>query len=326
MEFSKLTDYLYRQDDSVVVVTFHKIGEIIGLGDRLPKEYYEQVRKGFLDGEEISEAIRKAGYKVNRIHYEDINTYVALVREESYIKPEKYDQGNDLVVNPAKELKVLEKPVGDPVRPNLLKLAKNRDDIVSLSIVNSVDVERRMSESAQFQPRAEKKYEEYVEKGEWGTLESTRDVIRQLRTDSGIRIPNDIVDRLVEYIINHDNHFYDELEEGSLELPEKLAQYAVKKPGRDLKTLVSIICKYLEGFVFHKDDYYVFERVMVTMLPRYLSSYGVDEKLWVGKNVENLTYKEYYDMVHALHHARNEIHHGTLTKGELVHIVWYAYR
>ena len=55
MEFSKLTDYLYRQDDSVVVVTFHKIGEIIGLGDRLPKEYYEQVRKGFLDGEEISD-------------------------------------------------------------------------------------------------------------------------------------------------------------------------------------------------------------------------------------------------------------------------------
>jgi hypothetical protein len=326
MEFSKLTDYLNRQDDTVVVVTFHKIGEIIGLGDRLPKEYYEQARKGFLDGEEISDAIKKAGYKINRIHYEDINTYVALVREESYIQAEKYDQGYNLVIEPAEELEILEKPVGEPVKPNLLKLAKNRDDIVSLSIANSVDVERKMSESAQYQPRAEKKYEEHILKGDWGTKESTRDVVRQLRTDSGIRIANDIVDKLVDYIVDHNNKFYDDLEKGNLELPEKLAKYAVKKPGRDLKTLVTIICKYLEEFVFHKDNFYVFERVLITMLPRYLSSYGVDEKLWVGKKVGDLTYKEYYDIVHALHHARNNIHHGTLTKGELVHIIWYAYK
>lgn len=129
--------------------------------------------------------------------------------------------------------------------------------------------------------------------------------------------------KLVEYISNPANAFFEALDRGDPSLPDKL----VRKCGKGVKSLSSKICKYLSEFAFQKDNYYINDSFVRHTLLFYLDYYGVEHPgLNTSIAVDALDYQSLYGWLEKLHKARNEKYGDEIKKSELDHILWYCYK
>lgn len=129
--------------------------------------------------------------------------------------------------------------------------------------------------------------------------------------------------RLIDYVMDSETKFFEELEKGEKELPDKL----VLRAGSAVTSLSSKVCKYLSEFMYGKDDYYINDSYVRAMLLFYLDFYGVEHKeLRSIDRVNGLSYVELYEWLEKLHNARNDKYADTITKSQLDHIMWYCYK
>lgn len=128
--------------------------------------------------------------------------------------------------------------------------------------------------------------------------------------------------KMIEYIADPNNEFFDKLQRGKTNLPDEL-----NNCGPALKSLSSKMCKYLSEFAFGSDHYYINDSFVRAVLPFYLDYYGIPHpKLRSLAAVDQLTYVELYGWLEQLHDARNKQYHDQMTKSELDHILWYCYK
>jgi hypothetical protein len=128
---------------------------------------------------------------------------------------------------------------------------------------------------------------------------------------------------MINYISNPTNDFFNDLEKGTISLPDKI----VEKCGSGLKSLSSKICKYLCEFSYQKDNYYINDSYIRAMLLFYLDFYEVKHDEVKSINDVNLmSYETLYKWLEKLHEARNKKHQCKITKSELDHILWYCYK
>ena len=136
---------------------------------------------------------------------------------------------------------------------------------------------------------------------------------------------------MVEFIINKDKGFWEDLKAGKPELVDGLisaaiageekSKYSQKSEGP--RSLASKICKYLSIYTFGKDNYYINDRFVRNVLPhyyRYYLSMIIDEN-----DVEKASYCQLHKLLSDLHNCA-QIKKENLTKNELDHLMWYSYK
>lgn len=143
---------------------------------------------------------------------------------------------------------------------------------------------------------------------------------------------------IVEYIINEENGFWSSLENGEVDLVDKLSDASKgDNQGVEAKSLSSKVCKYLDE-LYGRDQYYINDQAVRRVLPYYLNYYRVEVDIEDYKNkkktkghykykIDDLSYKDLHSCLDALK-TKVEITclKKKITKSQLDLVLWYCYR
>lgn len=152
-------------------------------------------------------------------------------------------------------------------------------------------------------------------------------IIREIDRDNSTNVwrykeSRALIYKIRDYILDPKNNFFEELERGNPELPDKIFEYCGK---RGVKSLSSKVCMNMCKYIFNKDNYYINDSFIRYALPYYLDYYKVDRTLKDGKviktcnDVDKLSYKDLFYLLDKLNNKR-------LARYELDHIIWYCYK
>ena len=138
------------------------------------------------------------------------------------------------------------------------------------------------------------------------------------------------INNMVEYICDKGKHFWEDLNNGCIELVDKLTNAGKGKDGVDGKSLSSKVCKYFNR-LYGKNAYYINDEVVRRVLPYYMKYYDVKlcgailPKSHKGKyNINKMSYENLYKCLDALRVKADP--GGVLSKTEFDHIMWYSYK
>ncbi len=148
--------------------------------------------------------------------------------------------------------------------------------------------------------------------------------------------------KIIEYIGNPENNFYNDLANGDVNLPDKIMRQA----GKRILSLCSKVCKYLGEYIIGEahNKYYIYDWYVAHVLPFYLDAYSVEfeivikDKKYINfdrkqamkgcllthhtMNHYNISYAEFHYLMSELHKCLEQ----DISKSQLDHIMWYCYR
>ena len=203
---------------------------------------------------------------------------------------------------------------------NLSNLENDEYHMVKLSKRNSLIVEAAIRQDPKYKLTAKNVFEEMINKKDF-TKESYEKVIRAIAKDNRTRTPKGCIEKLAEYLADETKQFLERLQDGCPKLVDDLLDHLKYHALRKDKSLVSKICRYLNEWMYNKDDYTINDSIVRGILPYYLAYYKIDKKLWFEKNFNELSYVEFYKL---FNHIKEAIH--DLNRHELDHLIWYSYK
>ena len=150
------------------------------------------------------------------------------------------------------------------------------------------------------------------------------------------RYDRNALNRMVDFICNSVNNFWDKLESGDVELVDKLTEASkdpsnVKKRSNGKKSLASKICKYLAEFEYKKYHYYINDsfvrKVVIPYVHYYMSKKDYDEVMEMGAP-DSWSYKQLFDVLDKLHKSIecNLKSSQKINRSCFDHIMWYCYK
>ena len=135
---------------------------------------------------------------------------------------------------------------------------------------------------------------------------------------------------IYNYIIANENDFYNRLNGGDITLISDLLSQCTC----DFLSFISKICKYLNLWLFNRDDFYIFDYYVLNIIPFYLDHYKTlypadyisnnIEDLWLQINDRN--YEVIFELLTFIHNCRDREFGDRISKDHLDHIMWYCYR
>ncbi len=132
---------------------------------------------------------------------------------------------------------------------------------------------------------------------------------------------------MVQFIINDKNHFWDRLGNGDVELVDELVQSCGVGEKKGPKSLASKICKYLSEIIYSKDNYYINDSVIRSVLPYYLNYYKLQTTSNSKNFFDNLSYAELFNLLEKIKvEQEKKSENKGLTRADIDTIMWYCYR
>ena len=211
----------------------------------------------------------------------------------------------------------------------ITNLCLNKDvfyggDFILLTRHNSSEIEKEISKDYDYIPFAKYIYEYFIALRFHYSKFIYDDfiaIIREIDRDNKTnvwRYGNEVkIKRVVDYMFDSKNNFFDELDKGDVDLPDKINNYV----GGGMKSLSSKICKYLSEYIFNKDNYYINDKYIRAMSLFYYEYY-CKKSHSAFKNIsdiDNLKYEELHKLLDVIRYAANP----SLLRSEFDHIIWY---
>lgn len=204
-----------------------------------------------------------------------------------------------------------------------------QDNLVLLTKQNADKIEDLVRNDDDYFPFAQKLFDYYgFSRVKVNKDKSLFAVVREIDRDNSTnvwryRTNRDSFNKMISYITESKNDFFDRLEKGETTLPDLI----VDQCGTGLKSLSSKVCKYLCEFAFQKDNYYINDKTIRHILLFYLDFYHIDHsEINSVYAVDKMDYQTLCGWLSKLHIARNETYKDKITKSELDHILWYCYK
>ncbi len=161
--------------------------------------------------------------------------------------------------------------------------------------------------------------------------EEIHKLLAKIAAENSTRTPNDSIVSFSNYICSPEFNFWERLKRGEKELPDNLYQFVKENENRKEKSLSTKICKYLNEWIYKQNDFTINDSIVRTVLPYYLSKYGVDKRFWTQKSKNELTvatfesstapYSIFYTAFEQLSNKVQE-----LTYHEIDFILWYCFK
>lgn len=149
-------------------------------------------------------------------------------------------------------------------------------------------------------------------------------VIRQIDTDNSTgewRFHKESrISKVIDYISDSKNHFFESLKKGDIDLPDEINACA----DNGMPSLSSKICKYLHEYIYNKDAYFINDSyIRALALFYYEHNFGKPHPVY---NSINKMYKiNYKDLFSILEDVRIRAC-PTLKRNDFDHIIWYSYK
>ena len=319
-KYQPLADYLITSNKEEVVLTFSKIEEILGF-KLSPSARKHRANWSNNEIEALSWGWRNAGYesygvdmKKEIVRFRKVRTVVAL---EAPIKKRSFKKAQHVIKKVENAIDEILLDVPD----NLVSLEQDEYYMVKLCKENSEIVEAEIIIDPDYRPIGREAFEKRMIKEKDFSSDAYYEVINRIATENSTRTSKITMRILADYLSNPNNKFLERLSEGKPQLVDDLLNYLVKKGERRDKSLVSKICRYLNEWLYQKDDYTINDSVVRKILPYYLAYYKIDKTLWQTIKLDDLSYVEFiglFDLVNA--------NVSELTRHQLDHLIWYAYK
>ncbi len=216
--------------------------------------------------------------------------------------------------------------------------------IVGLSKHNSEIIEKAIGEDESYNALFTKKMHDYydLKNGRCPQIgveakEPIQDLIRMIDLENSTnqwryKEKRVYLKRMVEFIVDPKNEFWDDLKEGKADLPDRLREYAFGSQSIDAsegkdgrggpRSLASKVCRYFSEYFDGNDNYYINDSVVRHVLPYYLNCYGIPLEKNTKTHFKELSYKKLHAYLEALRGKTDP----KLKRRELDHILWYSYR
>lgn len=269
--------------------------------------------------------------KIQKNHNENKPT-----KEEKALIDKAYDDFNKVALkyNKSKSLtKITE------ISPILRELISTKDldfddGIVLLTKDNAANIEKAIKEDDDYYPFFERIFGSFnfsdIRHDEGKALFAC---IREIDRDNSTNVwrygDRASIHKIIEYIKNPQNNFWDKLKTGEPRLPDELVEVG----GTGIKSLSTKICKYLSNEAskidkeYAHDCYYINDRIVKGVLLFYLDHYGVKhEKIKTANKLKNIKYIDFFNLLEKLNEAAEKKHGTKLSRNELDHILWYCYK
>ena len=102
------------------------------------------------------------------------------------------------------------------------------------------------------------------------------DIVRQIKIDNNIvGCPDSQLILIRDFITDPSNRFFCRNLNGDLSLVEDLNDYLGTSGVRHERSLSSKICAFLNNYLYGGDEYFIYDRVVLDLLPRYRVEYGL---------------------------------------------------
>ncbi len=206
------------------------------------------------------------------------------------------------------------------VPDNLTMLTKDEYLMVSLTKENAELVKACIIADPAYQPKALAVVKRYFAVGDHSE-KAYYDIIHQIAIDNSTRTSKESKSCLAAYCAKPEHHFLDKLKSGDPLLVDTLLSHLVENGFRKDKSLASKVCRYLNEWLYGGCAYTINDSVVRAILPYYLAYYKIDDALWRNKNLEKLSYIEFYGIYSAL---RDKV--AVLDNHQLDLLIWYVYK
>lgn len=149
-------------------------------------------------------------------------------------------------------------------------------------------------------------------------------VIRQIDTDNSTgewRFHKESrISKVIDYISDSKNHFFESLKKGDIDLPDEINACA----DNGMPSLSSKICKYLHEYIYNKDAYFINDSyIRALALFYYEHNFGKPHPTYDSiSKINKLNYKELFLLLEEIRLKACP----TLKRSEFDHIIWYSYK
>lgn len=315
-KYSPLVEYLINSNKDIVELTFNEIEEILGF-DLAPsaKKYRQSWSNN--EYETLTQAWLPAGYESFDVsmskqiaHFRKAGT--AVVPDKKVYK-RAFNKRVKTVKSPEDEI-LLDIP------DNLLSLENDEFFMVKLSKGNSSIVEIEIENDFGYRHIGKMAFDVMYSNNDY-SKESFYQVINKIATENSTITSKVVMSLLAEYCSNLDNWILERLKEGNPQLVDDLLEHLVKNGEKRDKSLASKNCRYMNEWLYYEDSFTINDSVVRKVLPYYLAYYKIDKSLWYGKNLDDLSYVEFFRLFNALKDLILE-----MNRHELDHLMWYTYK
>ncbi len=134
--------------------------------------------------------------------------------------------------------------------------------------------------------------------------------------------------KILDYIMNDEPNFYERIRRGDISLVDDLMNVCSAK----LLSFCSKVCKFLNNWLFNRDDYYIFDYYVLNAIPFYLDYYRtISPEEYSNQHIDtsrlnSREYQDFYDVLSKLHALRDIEFNDQMSKHQLDHVIWYSYR
>lgn len=318
-KYKPLADYLSASNKNSVSLTFNQIEKILGF--KLPPSS-RKYRANWSNNkmEALAWGWLPVGYESFDVRMSDeIANFTKVGNKLKSEKSKKSNrkQNSDLKrqIENATDLIFLDVP------NNLLKLEVDEYYMVKLTKTNSEIVEHELANDISYPQKAKKICEELIKRNNDFSSETFNIIIHRIAIENSTRSSKNTIDLLTDFALNSENQFLQRVKKGDLTLVDDITDYLFKNNNRRDKSLASKVCRYLNEWLFDKDDFTINDSVVRKVLPYYLAYYKIEKHYWANKNLDKLTYVEFFAIFEKIKEKLPE-----LTRHELDHLLWYSYK
>lgn len=231
-----------------------------------------------------------------------------------------------------------EMPVTNNEKPNTwfsshittLKLTIANSFVVELTKSNSAIIEADLKANPSYNLLFTKKMFEYYRLSNGGVFpeynkDAILDLIVMIDYENSTNIwrykdKRDYINKMVDYIINPSNNFWQRLDKGDVSLVDDLNPEVDKIKGP--RSLSSKVCKYLSEMKYSKHNYYINDTVVRHVLPYYLNYFGLPMTNKTRTYFDNISYSDLFGYLDAINNHLGNV----LNRDEIDRIMWYCYR
>lgn len=203
-------------------------------------------------------------------------------------------------------------------------------NLVNLNVANSKKIEENLLKDTNYFPFSEHIYR-YIFGSKTAPSYSDPElktklkcVIRQIDTDNSTgewRYHKESrISKVIDYISNPENRFFERLDNGDISLPDDINNCA----NNGMSSLASKICKYLHDYIYDKDAYFINDSYVRALALFYYELYlGKSHSIY--SSINKMSKINYRDLFSILEEIRIEVC-PTLKRTDFDHIIWYSYK
>lgn len=316
-KYTALTNWLQKCGRDTIKLPFDELNNIITIPPSAYRDRPSWANCTTQNSTSFQRSWMNAGYRVASISL--LEQWVEFAKSNITINPKRQTTAVARIKNrsiPTTHEEELLLTVPD----NLLRLTKDEYLMVQLTKENSDIVENCLAVDPAYQSKGKIIMERYFNAGDYSE-KAYYDIINRIATENSTRTSKETMEHIAVFCADPKNNFLGRIKEGDMFLVDAIIQHLVQNGCRKDKSLASKLCRYLNEWLYNGCAYTINDSVVRAILPYYLAYFKIDQKLWKGKNFEELSYIEFYTIFSAI---REEV--AVLNNHQLDHLIWYAYK